>query len=454
MLSVVKELPTTYNFNNLVGNKARQYDNVVSKIESIARSMEIIEGLKFVNSEVVKGTDVRRRRSNVDETDFFRLKLNFEFPEEEEGLSFMVTVPNLQDGNYFHIRGVDYVGIPILTNYRPVHRPDVKKDSTDVIVKTLINVFRLTVKMPSSRRSASSIRVFKKNINMSIVLMILSGFNIEEFLNDIVGVDNWERIDHNSLTDVEKRSCNIIMFRGSAVKINTDLEVWQQIIVDGLRFTRSTINFDRALDRDYVLRILGKNYSSNPSSHLEKGEIVSKTIERSLDDSTSELLGVSNMYELFIKEIKKVASGQVIDSEDVTEKRISFVDIVLFPLYKRVSDNVYIYLNSRRKNVKNVFKIREDIILKYLMNSDILQYRDVTSSFDAFINTKISLIPPGTSKDSVSKAVRDIHRSEVGIIDIFSSPNGESTGLSSFMVPGQDSPYVLDENSVIHKKEQ
>ena len=448
MLSAIKDIDILYKKNNLVDIKQDQYSRIMFNIDSICESMSIINGLVYKGHELENNTDIRRKNFKIDDTEYFRVECNFEFTDEVDGVQefkFKVCVPKLLDGHYFRLYGVDYAGIPSLTNFEPIHNE--KDGNTTILIKTLINNFNIELKNPKRRKVESNVKVFTKNVNLGLFLLLVSDCNLHTLFNNVFGEGNWVEVEKDKDSTVACNDDDHIIFKDMIVKI-TNKEAWQQKIIDSL--TLAKLYYKKSLeDREYVIRQLGKHYSSNTNSYLEKGDIVLRTIDRSLDNITAELLDVNSMFELFIKEIQKAELDLYSDSNDVLGKRFNFVDSLLFPLFKRVSENVYIYLNSRRKRIENVFKIREDVILSYISSSELLQYVDLTSAFDPLLNTKISLAPIGLRKENIGRKLRKLHESELGLIDILSSPNGKSAGLSSYIIPTVNSKYRLDSNSIV-----
>ena len=452
MLEVTASMGALYNKSNLADFKRDQYSKIVKNIKSICRSMDIIEGLEFIGIKKLDHTEIRRMSSEIDDSEFFRVICYFKFKDPndedsvEEEFNFKVSVPKLLDDHYFRINGVDYNGVGVLSNFQPVHNRE--KKSKTISIKTLINNFIVEIRENSKRKSASYVRVFTKRIHLSLFLLLLNDCDIDSLFDNIFGEGNWSTMEKTLDAVRECKECEefeYIHFKDIIIKVKPT-ENWHYVITNSF----GKLFYKRIKeDKNYTVRQLGKNYSSNTNSYLEKGEIVLKTINRSLDDITAKLLNVNSMMELFIKEIKKSLQDVEIDSNDVREKKVSFIDIILFPLYKRVSDNIYIYLNSRRKNISNVFKIKESIILDAITTSDVLQYNDYTRAFDAFLLSKVSLSPISAKKEKLGRKLRRIHKSEVGVVDLISTPNGKSAGLSSYLVTSVESGYRLDSNSIV-----
>jgi len=451
--SLLKCVSSSVSLNNTLDLKKSQYSHILEYIENICRSMEIIEGLTFIDVTVKNHTDIIRRKININDTEYFRVTCNFTFNTGEtiEKYSFKMCIPKLIDSHYFRIEGVDYFGVVRLNNYKPIH--NVTTNSKVILIKTLINNFTIELKDLSKRKNQSFVKVFTKNVNLSLVLTLLADKSIVNMLNYVFGSDNWERLEYTkeNLKDID--CSNNIVFADAIINLKV-VEPWQEKIITS--FNAVKFYFDKMKDQNddsYIIKQLGKNFSTNTNTFYEKGLVVLRTINRSLDEVTKDILGVETLLELFVLEIKKAENGEFNNYNDVVDKKFKFIENILFPFFKRISDNIYIYLNSRKKRIENVFKVSEDIIIKYVTSSELLQYDDTTSSFDSLVTSKISLTPLEVRKDKIGKKIRQLHESNIGLTDLFSSPNGKSAGLSTFLVPLSGDTYTMCKKYVINKRD-
>lgn len=426
--------------------KENDFSKINGTIEELCRSMEIIKNLKFLNLKIIDVAETQKlkRKIRVQYSLVYKVKCNFEFLDEETGellpLSFSVIVPKLVNGNYFYINGVEYEGVLFLNNYLPIFME--KEKEKNIIIKTMINNFTIILKEKNKRLAQSFVTIFTKKVNLAIFLLVLyANEDKKEIFNEIYGIDNWYE---KELEDDDNREYCIVI--GDKCICPRVLRPYMPYIAMSFNFLK--LNEEKMNNNEYLLRRLGSFFSSNTNTYLEKGTIVKKTIERSLDDTTKRLLKTTSMFELFMREIKQSWSVDQGDFNSVDQKKIKFSELILFPLFKRISDNVYIYLNSRKKNINNTFKIAENIIIQHVTTSEVLQYNDSSSAFHAFKNYKVFYKNIDAGKH-VSTNLRNVHKSMIGFADIFSSPLGDSTGLSSFVNTLRSKTIINSTNNTV-----
>ena len=448
LLSDISSIFSNNEMKSITELKEAEYFNIPHFIEELCRSMEIITGVKFVDLELRDEFDVtrRKRKINLAENRVYEAKLNFTFQKDEEAEienhNFRIMFPKLIDGNYFEINGTRYSSMFQFNNYKPIHNVNASGNKT-VLIKTLINSFSLELKSKSKRISQSTITVFTKKINLALVLLALNEFDLDKTLAAVFKPDSWSVSD----MDIENFDRTTMITLGEQMitfKESVDVDEFYAVITS---FNTLKLQTNKLLDENYLIKKLGSYFTTNTNSYLDKGSIVSKIMIRVLDPETAKLLNVSNLTELLVKEIIFSYYDIRVNPNDIVERKLKFSESLLFPLYKRISDNVYIYLNSRRKNINNVFKIPPEIILQYATTSEVLQYDDKPSMFDAINRYKVSLAPIGSGKQ-VSEKLRNIEESYVGFLDLFSSPSGKSTGLSTYLNTLANEYIITDDGTI------
>ena len=85
--------------------------------------------------------------------------------------------------------------------------------------------------------------------------------------------------------------------------------------------------------------------------------------------------------------------------------------------------------------LENIFKIQTDIIIKFVTTNELVLYDDSSNTIDSFLREKVSLVPQGMKKRRVSGKLRLLDKSYLGVLDVITSSNGDSAGLTTFMTP-------------------
>lgn len=442
---------------NVVNFKSNQYEKQLNEyLDNICKSMEIIENLKYLGCERVDDTHSRKRNISIAVSRTFELKFKFSFKkvdketgeETNEEFSLKLELPELINGNYFIINSTKYNSILRLNNYKPIYQKTAF--GVDVSFKTLINNFSFSVKNELNKNKTTMIKVFKKNINFALVLLALKG-SIDDFLNEVFGEDSYSIVDFDKDLIPADKLGYINLKEKLVIFDNINLEPWQLLLIKNLNNCK--LQYSKLIhDEEYLIKQIGKKFSTNTNMFYAKGYTVLSAVNRSLDEITAKLLKVDSMFNLLLQEFRNVSFRESLpDRNDIESKKIKYLDSLLFPFYKRISLNIYTYLNSRRKNISNVFKINSDIIIKHITSSDAINYHDLTNKFDAMAIYKLSLAANNISKENIGKKSRNLSESNIGFLDIFSSPNGKTAGLSSFMNIWSNAPEkFMDEDGIFY----
>jgi DNA-directed RNA polymerase beta subunit len=424
------------------------YNMLIKNIKNICQSLEKLTNVKLKDIEIKTKNKIK---PTIEENHLYRITCKFEDLEEEgKEYKFSFLIPKLISGNYFVINGVRFNSVMELNNYRPVYK--YKKNGLNekitVILKTFINRFQIELKL-STRKSISNVILFRKKVPLVLVLSAIYK-NGKNLLDKLFGENQWEYIekDDNRKEDdyyiINDKSNNHALY----IKKNL-IKEWHLVILNTLHNMRRVNLHDFLYDDQYILKMLGKLYTTNTNTYESKGRVIVSSINRSLDNNTKNYLKVDHMGDLFLEIIKEGIERRhdniEFKSNFITEKRLSFIEIILFPLYKKLSDSLYTYLNNARSSKDNIFKVQERIILDNIHS--VIQYDDSTNCLDILKKIKVSLAPTGISKEATPELLRKLNPSYIGFLDLFSSPNGKSAGLSTFVNP-MSRVYIAD-NSVI-----
>ena len=445
--------------------KKYQIHNFKKLLDTVCRSLQIIPEIKFLGSEIEEINELRYRYSKLNDTYSNRYRCNFEIKYKDEVFptSFYFDFPILVDDEYFVIDGNQYIPILQLVNFLPVHIDN--SSGYKIIIKTLINKLILTVTKPSisentGRYSSGNITVnlFMKNINLILLLLAILNFNekdsqlIEENKSNPITrlldsfFDDYKIVDSSS-----RGQTNIDLGTKKVIVLDKDLETssYKQIVIDSFKHNRG-LSYDKCNDRRYILKQLGKRFTTNESRFYEKSESVLLTLSRILDDISISNFGQDNIYDLMVNEVKLIDDEERLNYNIITNRKLVFNEVFIFPLVKRLSDNLYMYINSNHKSLnklKNIFKIPSQIIFEYLLSSEVIHYNNSVNNLSVLLKYKTSLAP--TNSGTASSDVKNVNKEYIGIIDLFSTSNSKKTaGVSGYLTP-LNGKYIFDTDGFV-----
>ena len=434
--------------------KENQINNFNSLLETICRSLEIIDEIKFIGLETEPINDLNKKSISLEDTYAIRYRCNFmiNYKGEEEKISFYFDFPKLID-NYFILKGNRYIPILQLINYQPIHI--CSNNSYKIIIKTLINKFIITITKSKSEKARNrgniTANLFMKNINITIILLALIHFSFDtnnplKYLLDSF-FDDYDILDSTSeeeaTIDLKTKK---IMIRDKDLENNE----YKQLIISTIKYSK--IKYNDSNDRNYIFKQIGKKFTSNTSKYYEKAESVLLTFNRILDDISIKNFEIDNIYDLIVKEIKLINNPVRLDHFSITNRKLIFNEVFIYPLIKRLSDNLYIYINSNHKNMnklKNIFKISPSIVIDYLLTSEVIHYDNTVNNFSVLMKYKTNLLPVNaiTSED-----MKTVNKNYIGLVDLFSTSNNKKTaGVSSYLTP-LNSKYIFDLDGFIIDK--
>lgn len=447
--------------SNLMNFKSMKFKEIEEEIGHICRSLEVIDSIKFLRIEKITEHTILNAKKHIDleKHRVERFKCFFKITNEEDGseeeVNFHFEIPVFIDDEYFLLYGTRYRPMMQFVNYRPVHNIDDKK--YNIVIKTLINKLSLNLKFSRNSELPTEIMLdlFKKKTNLALVLLLLVDKNLFKILDD--NFDSYEEVTPYNKDLVKE--FGYLDFKTKLFKINDkDLETNPSKFVMYSTLNKLKLNYNSLdADNDTLIKKFGSLFTTNSNTFKTKGERVLVVISRMLDNITKRYLdsSIENVYDMLTFEIKNLYKEGIENNNAVETRRLIFTENLFYPLLERLSNNLYIYLNTNYKSfskLSNIFKIQNDIIIKHITTSELVVYDDSTSSLDSFLREKVSLIPQGLKKQRISNKLRLLDETYLGMLDIITSSNGDSAGLSTFITPIKHNK-ILCENGLFINKE-
>jgi hypothetical protein len=440
--------------------KENDYKNIIDLLSIICKSIEVCENIRFNRIEVISDEEkLNKLKRNIDIEDTRLMKVICYFNllnekgeniKQENGEDFIADfkffIPKLLDGNKFILKGVEYTPLIQVIDYKPV----INKDR--ITIKTTINKLIIT-----TRKLRNIVRNYEVNLFSKIVPLLHIIFSMRNPLELIT-----EKFKGKfEITDKKKYNNPLksIKVGNQFINIDLDLELRENSHAKYLALMLSNSKKIKSVDlfktSDYFIKQLGSKFTTNTNTYEDKGRKILYSLNRILDDISKRFLDTDNLIDLILSEIERQENYN--DSQmNLFNKRIRFSEWVLYPLSQRLSDNLYIYLNSNHKNenkLKNVFKIDPYIVINYLLKSELCRYDDQTNSLDIISRTKGTFLGGSISgmTNNVPAGLRMIDETYIGRIDVISSPTGDGCGLTFQLTPMNSN--IVSEKGTFQERE-
>lgn len=444
----------------LLTYKGEKFKEIEEEVGHICKSLEVIDVIKFLRTEKVTEHTLLNAKKHIDleKHRVERFKCFFKITNEEDGseeeTNFHFDIPVFLEDEYFLLYGTRYRPMMQFVNYRPVHNIDTKKYS--IVIKTLINKLVLNLRFTKANDLPVEIvlDLFKKKTNLALVLLLLTNKDIHKIMKDFF-------TDYEEVAAYDRdllKNNNYLDFKTKMFKVNDeDLMTNPSKFVMLQTLNKLKLNFNSLDgDNDTLIKRFGSLFTTNSNTFKTKGERVLVVISRMLDNITKRYLdsSVENVYDMLVFEIKNLYKEGIDNNNAVETRRLIFTENIFYPLLERLSNNLYIYLNTNYKSfskLNNIFKIQNDIIVKHITTSELVVFDDSTSSMDTFLREKVSLIPQGLKKQRISNKLRLLDETYLGMLDIITSSNGDSAGLATFITPIKQNKILCENGLFISK---
>lgn len=464
---------------------AKSQEDIVQLMSEACKSLEIIDGIKFLGCTYSKMNKIYKSpkkkievKNNEATSDFdieesrlalITIKFQIQKDDETATVTKELYFPELIDNKYFLINGNRFFPIFQLTD------AETYRTKNSITLKTLmmpdiIRYENVTLEADNCEATFNTriltLDLFKNKIYIFLYYFAKMGVpkTLEYFgLENIVSLDN----ELNNSSNVYSFQISKELF------INVDKEWMDEdpkqnsIIIATLMMTMNgRITLDKVYEIEYWQRKLGSNFTKNNSNHLEKGVSILSSFERILDETTKRILRIDDIhkqdsYSIVRWIVMNYESLLRQDNMDLANKRLRLYEYLMYPLVRKFSKSVYRILNQKVvtiKSLKNSLNsIKKGFLIKEIVNNKLVRYMNNVNTIDLFSNVlKCSINGPQSSGGSggVSVRMRAVHESMIGRIDCCSTSSGspgESLTITPFCILTDDLHFT-EEPKIKYKK--
>ena len=420
-------------FNQDIIYNYRKMDNFVDYLNDIFQALETIKYIKFHQDKT---------KIITDESQFIKPKLmttenrmnllifyfTITYKDKVEEIKLPLYVPKLIDKYFYILNGVKYYPI-----YQNVDSASYNTKNA-IILKSLL--MPIIIKKESKKitdydgtdyvNNVYQVVLFKHTIN--ILYYFFAKYGYEETLN-LFGFNEYIKIVKN--TKYPEKYFYFKIGKSYYVKVRKE-KMKEKNFKDFVACLVDILN--RKYDKDKIHDImfwklkLGAIYTKNINNQLDKAETVICSFERILDNRTKKNLYLlkdddkENIFKLIRWMVFNFEKLINTDNFDLDNKRLRFVEYMVTPFTKKMSNNTYRILNSRNVTInklKGIFRISPMIIIDDIKHSDLVRYDNAVNDQDLFnVAIKISSRGPASlgsaQKSTISMQYRGIHYSQVG----------------------------------------
>jgi hypothetical protein len=480
-----KTNPEKFNMNFI---KSKNKENLIDIISDIFKSVEIIDGVKFLGARLltdesnflqpldingVKEERTDRSTKPVLPSRFdkivFRVRLEHKTKDKEGNeiidsheQDYELLVNKLIDNKFYINEGVRYYPI-----YQII-------DSATYAVKNGISLRALT--MPITLKNYKTrviediygekytgdefiLHLFSKKVNP--MYYYLAKFGLYGTF-DYFGL-NKDKIEFFE-EEPEQEEGYTIFRANSKLFAKVDKKIFEHsyysnifIMVFNIFNTKS--NYELVMTEEYWLKKLGHWFVKNPSTKKSKAEGIIISLERLVDDSTRKILRINDSdkedtYTIVRYMLKYFDELHQMDNMDLSNKRIRVYEYQLYPLRYYLSRHIFRVLNSPSKTIKTLKRIFSGIgsspmfLVRHMVNNELLRYYNSSNEINLFGSSlRYTFRGPQSISKTISVDQRDIHPSYVGKLSLIASSAGDP-GTSGTLTPfAKEYNYYFTEHS-------
>lgn len=430
----------------------KTYDKpLIEYINDSAKSLEVIKNIEFLGSRFVEyESDIdmskyeRRRKSkdkkknkqeikymSIDDSRVAELILKFRitYKGEVEIIEKPILIPMPDEYGYYQIKGKRYILMYQLVDASTY----VNKNS--VVLKSIMPIF-MTRKAFSKKDTEGNewtcpvftTRVFKNDIVImyfyfaKLGIKALNYFMVHQFV---------------SFSEEKKDTENYIYFQissGFYLKINREVfresQYVRSVAFMILAICNTKVNATNINSKVFWIEKIGNIFSVS-TNHYEKGKNILVFFDRMLDETTRSNLRIDprykrSMYSILLYMFQNFNELKKKDNMDMENKRLRDSEYITSLLNRELSKRILPVVNSGKKlskeKIKDIFKFSGKILIDQLYNSGLFRYDDQVNDMDFFQKLKYTVKGPnsqgGQNSQSISSAIRGLHPSMIGRIDL------------------------------------
>ena len=462
-----KENPERFNEDFIY---MKRTDNVLDYIDDVCKALEVIDGVKFIGSEMSYDESeikTRGKKNNkwisLDESRLNLIKLHFEVTGifgrkrevKTEKVEKVLLYPKLIDDFYFLLDGVTY--FPIyqiidLATYNTATSLRLKTLLMPMVLREEDTMFEDTEGNEHSD-TTYVVDLFKYKLNTLFYYFAEYGYDIGYLFGysdkDIglinINDEELENKSHYKLFEINKKGLHVYVHE-DMLEEGTFKKKFSLMYLDMINFN-SRMTIDKISNNDYWKKRLGAVFTSNPNSQIEKSEKIILSFKRILDERTKKILRIKKEYkkdtftiiQWMMRNFDKFMQK---DNMDLSNKRIRLHEYLIYPLLTRFSSITYRLLNKTTPTFNQKMQLFSTLgpgyIVKKLKKNELLRYNNCVNGMD-IINGGLKFTQSGPQSLSdgnknVAVRYRGIHGSYVGRIGLTASSNSDP-GISGTFTP-------------------
>ena len=388
-------------------------EDITTFAEAIGKGLEILPGIKYLNTtkeskkKIYKNTTAEKK-IDVEPSILEEISINFLIYKGEEGdenyedkeISLKFYFPKLIDHHFFIINGIKYKMIYQLTD------SGTYRNKKYLVLKNLVMPIKLgTESKPTTfididgekySETTFCINMFKRILNPFLYYFAKLGY--EETM-EFFGIDEDIALIDLNEDDLEDYSDDYLKFKisnslGCLISKEFIDETSENRILafTFLNIFHNRMRMEKILEREFWVRALGGNFTTNNSVYYEKGVNILISFERSLDEITKMILRISdydkeNVYSIVRWMIRNYTTLSKLDVMDLSFKRLRLREYLIYPLLTRLSNGVYRLLNKKNPSldeINSIFKIPKGYLISFLVKSETIQYVNSVNTYDLF----------------------------------------------------------------------
>lgn len=445
----------------------KKHDDVLNHINNILKSLEIINGVEFLESELITDeskipdniTKENTLLYNIEESRLNLIRFKFKLTAMDkngkmasEEIERFMFFPKLIDNFYFVINGNRFSPI-----YQILDSDTYRKGSTnDVTLKTLLmgiticekNVLYKDIHNTEYDMNILYLNIFSYKINY--LLYYLASFNWEETLK-FFEVEKYIKVlsqeDYKEFTEKDKyvtfefnSNGDKLLFKNCLFKIRSRFCL---NFVDLFKVHKITAESYNIIDT--WITLLGKYFSKNKNSYESKAKDILISFKRILDDGTRRSLKLKeenkkDVYTVVKWLVNNYDTLKYKDNMDLKNKRIRVYEYLLYPLTIKFSHITYRLLNKSELTLQDLKQLFSTVypmtIMKSVAKDELLRYNNAVNTVDIFnSNLKFSHRGKqalGEGNKQVQIQYRGHHPSYIGRIGLTAASSSDPGMTGSF----------------------
>ena len=445
----------------------KEQDDVLECFNDIFKALEVIEGIKFLDSEIftnenefapiLKGKE-KQEVQNIEISRLNMIKFRFSLTgkvkpqgkKEEihtEIIEKYLYYPKALPGFHFVLNNSKYFPIYQIIDSATYRHAD------SLTLKTLLMPIKITLLDENVyldtdgnefKGRVKTVELFKKKINHLNYFFTEFGFNdtleFFSYKDDVMIIDNTEDINPDfTYFNMGKKG----QLLGISKRLLKEDPTFAFNLIDILHKEK----IHQIFDHEYWIYELGKKFKQNKLQQKEKADDIMLSFKRILDGRTKRILPLEmenkeSIFHLVRWMVTKFEILKVRNNMDLENKRMRVSEYLIYDLLKKFSTITYRILNTNNVMLKEKRQLFSSLspmfVIKSMGSNELLRYLGGVNSIDLFNSRlKFSYRGPqglGKGKSSVNLAYRGIDPSYIGRIGLVAA-SANDPGMSGTLVP-------------------